>query len=68
MLILATIVLSQGRISLTGKAVANENFDSGEYIEPTGNFYLILVIGGIILLVMWYYFNTIKKEFNGRAN
>jgi len=64
LLILATILLSLGRLNPTGEAISSEPVSGEFYHEPPFYFYSILVTAGIILLVLWYYFNSVKKEFH----
>ncbi len=64
LLIIATVLLSFGKINPTGDVTSANPSDGVEYNDPPFFFYLILVVAGIILLVLWYYFHTLKKEFS----
>ena len=67
LLIMAVVFIYLKTISPTGDVFVGEVTAEELYAEPPLNFYFILVAAGVILLVLWYYFNTIKKEFNGKA-
>ena len=68
LLIMAVVFIYLKTISPTGDVFVGEVTVEELYDEPPLNFYFILVVAGVILLALWYYFNTIKKEFTGRAN
>ena len=63
LLIAIGLLFFGNKINPTGNVVAGEAAPEGIYTEPPFFFYSILVTAGIILLVLWYYFSRVMKEF-----
>ena len=62
-IILLMVVL--GQIRSTGDVVINEdNANSDLYSESLPPYSLVFGIAAIVLLIVWYYFHSLRKERN----